>query len=309
MDQALIDRAYRKAEAARWRVTPEAFAAAIARGLAKAAPGREPSRAELDAHLSALHLEDLALACACEAGDDEAWDHFIREFRPTLYRAADAIDPGGRAREAADALYGELYGAKEKDGQRQSLFRYFHGRSSLATWLRAILSQRYVDLVRAGKRTEPLEEKRGQSSFSNDPQIYSENLENREKGDSPLFSDAPRFAAAMQAALAAAIAALAPRDRLRLGCYYAQQMTLAAIGKVTREHEATVSRQLARTRQAVRADVERRLRETHGWSAREIDECFAAIVEDPGEMDVDQLVGTGPRKNSAPDRSESEGTP
>ena len=30
-------------------------------------------------------------------------------------------------------------------GERRSLFRYFQGRSSLATWLRAVLAQRYVD--------------------------------------------------------------------------------------------------------------------------------------------------------------------
>ena len=78
----------------------------------------------------------------------------------------------------------------------------------------------------------------------------------------------------MRAVLAAAIAALAPRDRLRLACYYAQEMTLAEIGTITREHEATVSRALAKTRKAVREDVERRLRDDRGFSKAEIDECF-----------------------------------
>ena len=83
----------------------------------------------------------------------------------------------------------------------------------------------------------------------------------------------------MRAVLAAAIAALEPRDRLRLACYYAQEMTLAQIGKLTREHEATVSRQLARTRRAIREDVERRLRDEHRFADAEIEECFASIVE------------------------------
>ena len=34
-------------------------------------------------------------------------------------------------------------------GERQSLFRYFHGRSSLTTWLRAVLAQRHVDRLRS----------------------------------------------------------------------------------------------------------------------------------------------------------------
>ena len=47
-------------------------------------------------------------------------------LRPVLYRAADAIDATGNARELADSLYADLYGLAEKGGKRQSLFRYFH---------------------------------------------------------------------------------------------------------------------------------------------------------------------------------------
>ena len=62
------------------------------------------------------------------------------------------IDPGGGARELADSIYADLFGLQERDGERRSLFRYFHGRSSLATWLRAVLAQRQVDRVRATRR-------------------------------------------------------------------------------------------------------------------------------------------------------------
>src|SRR5207302_9258102 len=59
-------------------------------------------------------------------------------------------------REIADSLYAELYGIRTTGGERQSLFRYYQGRSSLATWLRAVLAQRYVDRVRVQRRVEPL---------------------------------------------------------------------------------------------------------------------------------------------------------
>ena len=64
----------------------------------------------------------------------------------------------GRRRDVADAIFAELFGLRERDGVRQSLFRYFHGRSSLSTWLRAVLSQRHVDRVRERRRLEPLPE-------------------------------------------------------------------------------------------------------------------------------------------------------
>src|SRR4029450_9175276 len=72
--------------------------------------------------------------------------------------AAHAPAPGGGPRDLADSLYGELFGLRERAGERQSLFRYFHGRSSLITWLRAVLSQRHVDRLRSHRREEALPE-------------------------------------------------------------------------------------------------------------------------------------------------------
>lgn len=235
MDAARVARLYDQAAAGRWNVAHDRFAAALERSSAKAFAGRTPSASELDRYYRSLHLTDLALACACGEGREAAWDHFVTEFRPALYRAADAIDRSGRAREIADALYGELFS--------RSLFRYFHGRSSLATWLRALVSQRYVDRLRETQRLDPLPDDESRAVHLRAPRYGGSD-----------GSDHERFAAAMQAALAAAIAALEPRDRLRLRCYYAENMTLAHIGRVTRESEATVSRQLARAQGAARAD-------------------------------------------------------
>jgi RNA polymerase sigma-70 factor, ECF subfamily len=274
---------YRKSGAERWGVTPEVFAAALARSAAKAFAGRSPSDLDIDRYRQSLHLEDLALACACEAGTPEAWDHFVVEFRPALYRAADAIDRSGTAREIADSLYGELFS--------KSLFRYFHGRSSLATWLRSLVAQRYVDRFRETKRHEPLPDEDTPSTIA-----------------APAPSAAPeraRFAAIMQTVLAAAIAALDPRDRLRLRCYYAQEMTLAQIGRLTREHEATVSRQLARTRKDLRSEIERRLKHEHRLGAAEIRDCISSVVDDTGTLDLGVLLSE--RKNPESDRSTVEG--
>ena len=280
MDVRRAEGLHQKADAGRWKVPVEVFSDALERSAAKAFAGRSPSGAELDRYCQSLHLADLALACACALGHDEAWDHFVREFRPGLYRAADAIDPSGGARDVAEALYAELFGLKERDGIRQSLFRYFHGRSSLATWLRSLIAQRHVDRYRETRRLEPLPEDSSPAS------IRSET-----KADHP---ERTRFVAAMRAVLSAAIAALPPRDRLRLACYYAQEMTLAQIGRLTREHEATVSRQLAKARRAIRADVERRLRIDRGFSAGEIEECFESLVDDAGNLDLADWLDTEP---------------
>ena len=52
-------------------------------------------------------------------------------------------------------------------------------------------------------------------------------------------------------------AGLPPRERLRLGCYYAEGLTLAQTGRLLGEHESSVSRQLARTRKTIRREIEK----------------------------------------------------
>jgi hypothetical protein len=107
-------------------------------------------------------------------------------------------------------------------------------------------------------------------------------------------------------ALASAIRTLAPRDRLRLGCYYVQGLTLAAIGRMFGEHEATASRQLARARAAIRKHVERQLGDEHGLDAAAIAECFERAAGDAGTLDLANLVGAvGERKILEPDRSKN----
>ncbi len=289
IDPALLTRLYRLAKAERWQVPIERFAAALEAGAGRAPGGA--GAGELERFLTSLHLEDLALACACEIGSEAAWEHFIREQRPVLYRAADALEPGGGARDLADSLYAELYGLRERDGARQSLFRYFHGRSSLATWLRAVLSQRYVDRVRARRRLAPLPEEEAALGPA--------------RGSDPPEPDRARFRDLLRTALDRAVRDLAPRDRLRLRCYYAQQLTLAQTGRLLGEHEATVSRQLGRTRGAIREAVERRLRAEAGLNDAQIARCFEVATDDAGPLDVNELLGgPGGRKNAAPDRSQ-----
>ncbi len=289
-DDAAVDRLYRLAKAERWRLPRDRWLATLERSVDRAFATPPDDPREVDRYVNSLHLEDLALACACADGDEAAWDHFVREFRPALYRAADAIDASGGAREVADSIYAELFGLDARDGERRSHLRYYHGRSSLATWLRAVLSQRHVDRVRRERRFDPLP----------DDDVSGVMATGESSGD-------PRWLAAVamiQAAVSSAVTTLAPRDRLRLSCYYAQEMTLTQVGRVLGEHEATVSRHLTRARRAVREEVERILREREGMSEAAIAETFELVVENPGPLDVTMLLGSDvTRKKPAAERS------
>ena len=235
--------------------------------------------------MDASHAADLELARRCAAGEPAAWDRFVLEYRPVLYRAADALDRSGGARELADSLYADLYGLKGGSRERQSLFRYFSGRSSLAMWLRAVLAQRYVDRLRVQRRLEPLPpDDRGEMREPDDP-------------------DRARYGELVRQALSRAVGRLDTRDRLRLSYYYVQELTLAEAGRLLKEHEATVSRHLTRTRRAIRAAVERELREERGLTHVEIAECFTLVAEDPGPLDLTPLLGGVRRSPESPERA------
>jgi RNA polymerase sigma factor (sigma-70 family) len=280
LDEKRLARLYKAAKADRWALPLGSFSEALEASAARAFSGRPPSPREVDQYLSSLHLEDLALACACGVGNEAAWELLVREYRPLLYRSADALDTTGGARELADSIYGELYA--------RSLFRYFHGRSSLATWLRSVLAQRYVDRIRSVKRLDPLPD---------DNEMLA-------RATAPRDPDMARYQALLEQALRDVVARLKSRDRLRLSCYYAQQLTLAETGRLLREHEATVSRQLARTRKVIRRDVEQELRHA-GMSDAEVARCVEISSDDAGSLDLDRMFAEAPaRKIPDPDRSE-----
>jgi len=275
----VVAQCWNKAAApAEWNVTPGRFRRSLERSVAHrfsallaardAASLTASDLGAIELYLGSLCLRDLSLACACSAGEAAAWDYFVAQYRPELYRAARAIAGEAGARELADSLYAELFGLREsEEGRRNSLFDYFHGRSKLGTWLRAILAQRHVDEFRRTRREEPLDGARGENvPPAAEVALTANNLS--------LDPERDKYLSILQAALTAVLGALAPRDRLRLAYYYADDLTLAAIGKLLDEHEATVSRKLERTRRYVRHQVELRLRDDKKLSEAQLRLCF-----------------------------------
>jgi RNA polymerase sigma-70 factor len=257
-----------EAMGARWDLALDTFAEGLRRSAEKKfGSGTQSDPGAVEAYLKSLHLQDLALACACTAGNERAWEFFIEHFRRDLRAAASAMLRGSgraddaRAEELADSLYAELYGVRQaEDGKRKSLFEYFHGRSKLGTWLRAVLAQKQVDLFRTSGRTVSLDgEEEGDS-----PRVLAERLATVPASPDP---DRERYVRRFDRALADALSNLTPRERMILACYYADELTLAEIGRMVREHESTISRQLERTRRALRESVTQSLQ--HDLPARD----------------------------------------
>ena len=266
----LIGDLYEAASCARWDLSKEVFAAGLRRSAEKRFGGAKVSPHEVEAYLKSLHLEDLALACACAEGIEAAWEFFIAHFRQGLRGAARAmlrasgIGDDARATELADSLYAELYGVRsDAGGRRKSLFEYFHGRSKLSTWLRAVLAQKQVDLLRAASRTVSLdagaEETQGPQNVRARAELVHPEFRRAarpKKADGPgVDPKREMYLSRIDRALREAIANLTSRERMILACYYTDQLTLAEIGRMLGEHESTVSRQLERMRRSLRETV------------------------------------------------------
>ena len=284
-----------QARAERWGLSPEGFGAELARCVNGKFHAVVLSYEQVRSHIGTLQLEDLALACACAAGVTEAWEYFVSTYRSYLRACAGVMlkrpASAPETQELADSLFADLYGLSAE--RRGKLFRYFHGRSSLKTWLRAVLAQRHIDKIRAGRKFEELPE------------------DDRSDGTAALVTPTPSTATAQlqdphrerslslfTAALNTALQNLDPRDARRLRMYYAEEKKLAEIGRAFGEHESSASRNLERIRRELRGAVEEILRAgacvadgaatSTGLSDAQITLCFEYAAHD-APIDFDTL--------------------
>ena len=211
-----------------------------------------------------LRLEELALARACAAGHERAWEVFLTRYREKLYDAARSITrEESSARELADSLYADLYGRETREGRRTCKLNYYTGRGSLEGWLRATLAQEYVNRYRRRQREVSLEEKTeaGAQFAAADPL--------------PQQAPDPRLVEATDTVLAA----LAAEERFILASYHLDGRTLAEIARMLGVHESTVSRKLEKVVRAVRERIMDELLR-RGMSRREAEEALETDVRD-----------------------------
>jgi RNA polymerase sigma-70 factor, ECF subfamily len=187
-----------------------------------------------------LKLEELALARACAAGHESAWQAFLTRYRAKLYDIARGIaKEDSQARDLADSIYGDLYGTAERDGCRVSRFSFYMGRGSLEGWLRTVLAQEFVNRYRKQKRLVSLEEQQEEGvQFSTTEPDPSGPVDGR-----------------LGSAVDEALDRLPPEDRLILAAYYLDRRTLTEIGRLVGVHESTISRRLEKLLRGLRKQV------------------------------------------------------
>lgn len=222
------------------------------------------SESEVRTFFLALRVEELALARACAAGNNSAWEIFLTRFREKLYLSALRIArEDSAARELADTLYADLYGTTTRDGQRVSKLASYTGRGSLEGWLRTVLAQEYVNRYRRTKRLVSLDEESEEGVQFRAPEPEAEASADRR----------------LESATDEALASLSGEDRTILSAYYLDERTLAEIARMLGVHESTISRKLDKLAKALRKQILGGL-SRRGMSRRQAEEALEVDVRD-----------------------------
>lgn len=241
----------------------ESFAEILCDIAAQYLPG-EAKQAEARAFLLTLRVEELALARACAAGSNSAWEVFLTRYREKLYQSALRIArEDSAARDLADCLYAELYGTNTREGERVSKLRSFTGRGSLEGWLRTVLSQEFVNRYRRTRRLVSLEEEN----------------EEGERFPAPEPEPAPSPDGRLESATDEALAELSSEDRLVLTAYYLDGRTLAEVARILGVHESTISRKVDKLAKLLRKKILTGMMR-HGMSRHQAEEALEVDVRD-----------------------------
>jgi RNA polymerase sigma-70 factor (ECF subfamily) len=239
------------------------------------AAGNNPDGGQRAAFLRSLHLSELALAHSCVLGREAAWQRFFHSYRSSLTQAAIAITGSATVgHELADSLYAELYGLRERDGQRRSPLASYSGRGSLLGWLRTTLAQRHVDHHRRTRREAPLD--------NVDPPAA-------EASSLPVSAEVNR----LQEAVSLSLRSLPAEDRFMLSAYYLDRQSLLEISRMIHVHEATVSRRIKRLVDDLRKRLIHHL-QSGGLSKRAAEEALGADPRDI-ELNLRALLQTSQR--------------
>jgi len=254
---------YSRSNGAEFGLTPEAFDQTLREVAKKYLPADCP-HIEVYQFWATLRLEELALARACAAGQERAWEVFLTRYREKLYDIAGYITrEASTARELADCLYADLYGTTLRDGQRVSKLASYTGRGSLEGWLRTVLAQEYVNRYRRQRRLVSLDE------------------ESEEGVQFPAATPEPVVVAdsRVNAAVDEALSELCGEDRFVLASYYLDDRTLAEIARTLHVHESTISRKLDKLAKALRKRILAGLRQ-RGMSRQQAQEALEVDVRD-----------------------------
>src|SRR5271166_5877397 len=296
---------YTRSGAAAYSVSADQFAAILEEVARKctheSAPSPDDPADKKASFCATLRLEELALARACAAGNELAWQDFISRYRQKLHSMALHITrDAAHAAELADSLFADLYGVNARNGVRSSKLVFYTGRGSLEGWLRTVMAQEFINRYRKQKRAVSLEEQ------------TEAGVQFAAAVPDPASASACASDRRLEIATDEALAELSAEDRFTLASYYLDGRTLAEIARTLGLHESSVSRRLDRLATGLRKRILAGLR-AQGMSHAQAAEALEADVRDlhlnlRSRLTQDSAPTTFPGSRKIPARDAADGS-
>lgn len=174
---------------------------------------------------------DLDLAKACVRGDDDAWREFRERYFNFIRDFAKRFVHERAAADVADQVIADLW--------QRSRLEHYDGRSTLKTWLGAVVAHAAINAGKVERRTTTLT-----------PRMWE-----RATQTTGAAADA-ESGRAFTLLVERAIGELAPDSKLLLLLYYEQGLTLDEMTNVIGGSKATLSRRLSALRDALRDAID-----------------------------------------------------
>jgi RNA polymerase sigma-70 factor len=241
------------------------FAAHLRQIVVRCFPDGAATQTSLTDFLESLYTSDLLLALACSRSSNAAWQRFSTLYRNYVTELGRRLIGSDRdTHELADAIWFDLF---LPDHSGQSRIASYHGRSSLATWLRVIVTNRVIN-ERVRRRADFC----GLDGIPELPDPGAEHeMEHRLRFN--------RYHSPLLRCFRQASLWLSPYERTLLLLRYDQGLKLGKIALRFSVHQATITRQIDRAVAKLRAGVVSSLATHYGLGPDAIEECLTVAFE------------------------------
>jgi RNA polymerase sigma-70 factor len=216
----------------------------------------------LTTFVRSLHTNDLLLSLSCAMGTEAGWQRFHTTYRKYLSDLGRHLL--GRSRdleELGETIWIDLF-LLDKSGQ--SRIASYDGRSSLATWLRVVVSNRVINE----------RQRRGLASSNIDAIPEPADPGAHRAVEAGVVRE--RYYAMILWAFKRSLGTLSDRETLIVLLRYDQELQLGEIARLFSVHQSTITRQLDRVVDRLRNDVRALLASQYGLNLAQVDECLSA---------------------------------
>ena len=218
--------------------------------------------------LKGLHTNDLYLSLACAQLSEKAWDRFANLYHNYIRGIARFVLPNlCAASDVAENLVGHLF---LPDSSGRSRIASYDGQTSMATWLRVIITRLAIN------------ERDRKSSHEERLEVLPDIVDHLSVYRIESGARASKYEAIIKEAFKVVSESLSKRERLVVLLRYEKALPAQDIARLLEVHPSTITRLLHHAYQQLQSEFITILTSEHRLNEEAVEECVAEVLENPG---------------------------